>query len=67
MGTIEDEYYGAGGEAPDLDRISCLGEDRKLHVCFPWDKITKCGVKIIKKDLTDEERVKYFSCYECTY
>lgn len=45
--------------------IDCIGYDNKLHVCLPWENITKCGIKIRSKIIKD--RARYFSCYECTY
>lgn len=47
--------------------INCIGSDRKLHVCLPWENTTKCGIKVIKKDLNKKDFTTHFSCYECTY
>jgi len=47
--------------------ISCIGVDRKKHVCYPWKDVTECGVKILKKKLTDSDYTEHFGCYECTY
>ena len=47
--------------------ISCIGIDRKQHVCYPWKDVTECGVKILKKKMTDSDYTEHFGCYECTY
>jgi len=47
--------------------IYCIGVDRQKHMCKPEETLTNCGVKIVKKKLTDQDHNKYFSCYECTY
>jgi hypothetical protein len=47
--------------------IDCLGEDRKLHKCEPHSDKTYCGINVIKKKLTDKDRIEHYSCYECTY
>ena len=46
---------------------SCIGVDRKQHVCYPWKDETECGVKILKKKMTDSDYTEHFGCYECTY
>lgn len=47
--------------------IRCVGQDHLIHVCKPWDKVTKCGVKVINKKPTKQDLAGKFSCYECTY
>ena len=47
--------------------IECIGNDKLRHVCNPWNSKTKCGVKVVKKDVTTQDRLKHFGCYECTY
>jgi len=48
--------------------IYCIGEDRKVHVCLPWSNVTKCGIKVIRKIVTDRDyELGIDSCYECTY
>ena len=44
--------------------IPCLGIDRKIHICEPGSKITKCGITVINTKVNNSQ---YFSCYECTY
>ena len=48
-------------------KINCLGIDRKLHMCYPWEDKTMCGIKILNKKLTAVDIVYRLSCYECTY
>lgn len=50
-----------------MELIVCIGEDRTLHVCEPHKDKAKCGVKVINKKPTKQERAACFSCYECTY
>ena len=47
--------------------IDCIGNDRLRHVCNPWNKKTKCGVKVIKKKVTKQDILNHYGCYECTY
>jgi len=46
--------------------IQCVGIDNKIHACKPHDKIAKCGIRILRKKLSDKDHEK-FNCYECTY
>lgn len=52
---------------PNKNLILCIGEDRRIHVCEPHKDQTECGIKVIKKDVSDTEFGKLFSCWECTY
>jgi 2C-methyl-D-erythritol 2,4-cyclodiphosphate synthase len=55
--TTNENYY-----------IDCIGVDRKRHVCEPDKNVAICGVKILKKKVTDRDRELFpYSCYECTY
>lgn len=47
--------------------IDCIGEDFKLHICKPNEKVCKCGIKVKNKKLQDKDYEKYYSCYECSY
>jgi hypothetical protein len=47
--------------------IPCVGVDEKIHVCEAHKTTTKCGVKVISKEVTPKDRTNYFSCYECTF
>lgn len=63
---VGDDHYGHDdGNTPRS--VDCIGVDRKLHVCLPWENVTRCGMKIIKKNITIEDREGKFFCYECTY
>ena len=47
-----------------------IGEDRKIHVSDLQTDFCKCGVKIIRKFVTEKDYSGIdgmFSCYECTY
>ena len=49
--------------------IDCIAADGKLHICLPWEDKTFCSEKleVKNKKIKDSERVKRFSCYECTF
>ena len=47
--------------------IPCIGVDEKLHVCLPWENVTKCGIKVQKKTVKSKDWHTKYSCYECTY
>lgn len=47
--------------------ILCVGVDRKIHICEPHKDETKCGVKVLKKNISSHEHVTLYSCWECTY
>ena len=47
--------------------IRCIGQDRKIHMCYPWEDKTICGIKIIKKIIKPYDYKNKFFCYECTY
>lgn len=48
--------------------IECIGIDRKRHVCEPDKDITVCGVKILKKKVTNKDIDLFpYGCYECSY
>ena len=44
-----------------------IGEDRKIHVSDLQTDFCKCGVKIIRKYVTEKDYNDSFSCYECTF
>lgn len=47
-----------------------VGEDRKIHVSDLQTDFCKCGVKIIRKYVTEKDYTginQLFSCYECTF
>ena len=47
-----------------------IGEDRKIHVSDLQTDFCKCGVKIIRKFVTEKDYSgidTMFSCDECTY
>jgi len=46
---------------------SCIGVDGLMHVCLPWEKVTKCGIRVRRKKIKDIDYHLRFSCYECTY
>jgi len=45
--------------------IPCIGVDNKIHYCLPWDDITICGIKVIKKNVTDIDFGIKYTCYDC--
>jgi len=47
--------------------IICIGVDFMLHVCFPWEKKTICGIKVKSKEVRDRDYRKRCSCYECSW
>jgi hypothetical protein len=49
--------------------ISCIAVDGKIHVCLPWEKVTACedNYKVTSKDVTENDRINRFNCYECNY
>ena len=47
--------------------IVCIGNEKLRHVCNPWNRRTKCGVKVVKKEVTKQDIRNHFGCYECTY
>ncbi len=49
-----------------MNFIEVIGEDRKKHIAEPHKDTCKCGIKIIRKKLRDDD-YRLFSCYECTY
>jgi hypothetical protein len=51
----------------EKQEINCIGVDEKLHVCLPWKKETRCGLKVKTKIVKGQDYTKRFSCYECTY
>lgn len=46
--------------------ITCIGIDRKQHICDPESKFCKCGVLVLRKKLLKDDH-NLFSCYECTF
>lgn len=47
-----------------------IGEDRKIHVSDLQTDFCKCGVKIIRKYVTEKDYTginRMYNCYECTY
>lgn len=58
---------------PDENNIHyfrVIGEDRKIHVSNLQSEFCKCGVRIIRKYVTEKDYTgenRLFSCYECTY
>lgn len=47
-----------------------IGEDRKIHVSDLQTDFCKCGVKIIRKYVTEQDYSgvnMMYSCYECTF
>ena len=54
-------------EIEDLNQIDCIGVDNRIHICTSWESVTKCGVKVSKKNVSPTDRTKHFCCYECTY
>ena len=50
----------------DKNLIRCVGEDRKIHVCYPWENKCYCGENVLSKKPHDVATAE-FSCYECTY
>ena len=49
--------------------IPCLAVDGKIHNCLPWKGETVCEEKlrVVKKQMTGDDRIGRFSCYECTF
>lgn len=47
--------------------IQCIGVDRKIHVCEPHKDKTDCGVKVLRKEVYEQDYNKMFSCWQCTY
>lgn len=54
-------------EEDEVYYIDCIGIDRKLHVCEPHETKTKCGIPILKKNPTWQDRAEIYSCGPCTY
>tara|TARA_B100000809_G_C15103672_1_gene517892 strand:+ start:1817 stop:1990 length:174 start_codon:yes stop_codon:yes gene_type:complete len=48
-------------------QISCIGKDKKIHSCLPWEDKADCGAEIGNKKPTERDIEKAFSCYACTY
>lgn len=67
MNPMQSPNTGGGKNLSQPIEIECIGMDRKMHVCEPHELFTKCGVGVLKKKVADQERIKLFSCYECTY
>jgi hypothetical protein len=51
----------------DPEYFEYIGEDRKIHLCKPHEDTCYCGVKVLRKKVTYNDREKLYSCYECTY
>jgi len=47
--------------------VIVIGEDRKIHLAYPWENKTVCGVSIIDKTPSEKILQEKFSCYECLY
>jgi hypothetical protein len=44
--------------------IDCIGSDGKRHVCRPDEKVCKCGIKVVSKQIGIKDYIRYW-CYEC--
>ncbi len=49
--------------------IPCVAVDGKIHMCFPWEKVTACSEKlrVASKNVTELDNVNRFNCYECSF
>ena len=67
MNIMQSRNTGVGKGYSEEHEIACIGVDGKLHSCLPWEKVTRCGMKVVRKRLKDQDYIEKFCCYECDY
>ncbi len=52
---------------PDECYIDVIGNDNLIHIALSWENKSLCGKPIKSKKIEKNDRLKHYSCYECTY
>lgn len=46
--------------------VTCIGKDKLIHACKPWEDTCACGAKKDKRYKTIDF-TKHYWCYQCDY